>query len=224
MERRSLRIIIQVLVLLFIISMLAGCVSKSEYAVLDKRTTALEKKNSELQIALDRLNSKVSHLESQTLTPQPQSESVINSNGSRTDMNPAEIIEERFTFYYVPMAAQRFGVDDLKEYLQRWKWSKGAYNAHQFDCSEMSAILEWKLENECYHTVILVGDMPGGEDKHAWLLVETTAGHYLPVDAITFDIIDWQDNNFADYFRYDYYFETIQDALAYGPTEFDWWN
>jgi len=39
------------------------------------------------------------------------------------------------------------------------------------DCSEMSAHLEWKLENEGRHTYIVVGNSPfGSENMHGCLL------------------------------------------------------
>lgn len=129
----------------------------------------------------------------------------------------------KFTFYYHP-PPQRYGVDDLEQYIQRWEWLEGAYVPDSFDCSQMSAYLEWKLENEGYHTVIVVGETPGEDGYHAWLLVETSAGKYMPVEATASSIVYWENTYFDDYFVYDYKFETIQEALAYSPVEFTWWE
>ena len=93
-----------------------------------------------------------------------------------------------FYFYYVK-PQQRYGIDDLEEYLHRWQWTEGAYVANKFDCSEMSAYLERKLENEGYHTIIVVGNTPGGNGRHSWLLVETGVGEYMPVEPTTFSIV-----------------------------------
>jgi hypothetical protein len=132
--------------------------------------------------------------------------------------------DAKFTFYYATRSEQRYGVDDLAEYIDRWEWIEGTYEAGEIDCSEMSAYLEWELENEGYHTVIVAKTTPGGLSNHAWLLIETSAGEYMPVEATNYQVVYWEHPQFDDYFVYDYEFETIQEALEYGPTEFDWWS
>jgi len=131
--------------------------------------------------------------------------------------------EGKFYFYYVK-PKQRYGIDDLEEYLHRYQWTEGAYVANKFDCSEMSAYLERKLENEGYHTIIVVGNTPGGNGRHSWLLVETGVGEYMPVEPTTFSIVYWQAASFDNYFTYDYQFETIEDALEYQCDEYNWWQ
>ena len=120
------------------------------------------------------------------------------------------------------LAKQCYGVSDLEEYLNRWQWSEGAYVAGEFDCSEMSAYLERKLENEGYNTVIVTGDSPFSLGKHAWLLVQTSVEGYMPVEPTTYSIVYWSNIYFDNYFVYDYQFENIQEALGYSPNEFDW--
>jgi len=147
----------------------------------------------------------------------------------RLKQREVELLEEyaeeaKFAFYYATRSEQRYGVDDLAEYLNRWEWIKGTYVAGEVDCSEMSAYLEWELEREGYHTVIVAKTTPGGLSEHAWLLVETSAGQYMPVEATTYEIVYWEHPDFDDYFVYDYEFETIQEAIEYSPNEFDWWN
>jgi hypothetical protein len=132
--------------------------------------------------------------------------------------------ENKFQFYYADLAKQRYGVDDLQEYLDRWEWVEGSYVQGSFDCSEMSAYIEWRLENEGYHTIIVCGDSPFGGGYHAWLLVETSSGGYMPVEATTYEMVVWSDLYFDNYFEYDHSFETIQGALDYSQSEFDWWN
>jgi hypothetical protein len=88
----------------------------------------------------------------------------------------------------------------------------------------MSAYIEWRLENEGYHTYIAVGTTPWNpQGRHAWLLVETSVGKYMPVEATEYDIVKWDDPYFDNYFVYDRLFENIQDALNYNYDEFDWW-
>lgn len=137
-------------------------------------------------------------------------------------VNEVEIV--KFQFYYASLSKQRYGWRGLEDYLSRWEWVEGIYLPNEFDCSEMSAYLEWRLENEGYHTIIVVGNAPGGGDGHAWLLVETSVHQYTPVEATTYRIVDWSNPFFDDYFVYEYQFETIQEALYYSATDFDWWN
>jgi len=127
----------------------------------------------------------------------------------------------QFYFYYVE-PEQKFGVYDLDDELFGWEWYI-PYEEGVFDCSEMSAYLEWYLENEGWNTLIVVGDSPSGSGYHAWLLVETSEGAYMPVESITAEIVWWEDPYFDNYWIYDDTFETIQDALDYYETEFDWW-
>ncbi len=132
--------------------------------------------------------------------------------------------ENRFEFYYASLARQRFGVNDLDEYLDRWEWIEGSYVMGVFDCSEMSAYIEWRLENEGYHTYIVCGESPWGGGYHAWLLVETDEGAYMPVEATEYEVVWWSNPYFDNYFEYDFLFETIYDALDHSYSEFDWWN
>lgn len=132
-----------------------------------------------------------------------------------------EYNETRFEFYYVK-PEQKFGVYDLEDDIDGLVWNTD-YEEGVFDCSEMSASLERYLENEGWNTVIIAGDSPFGSGYHAWLLVETSEGKYMPVESTTIDVVWWEDANFDNYFEYDHEFETIQEALAHNESEFDWW-
>ena len=135
-----------------------------------------------------------------------------------------EVERARFQFYYASLSKQRYGVPDLVDYLKRWEWVERVYVENEFDCSEMSAYLEWRLENEGYHTLIVTGDSPSSAGKHAWLLVQISASEYMPVEATVFSVVYTWDPYFYNYFVYDYGFETIQEALDHSPNEYDWWN
>ena len=137
--------------------------------------------------------------------------------------------EGEFYFYYVK-PQQRYGVDDLEEYLSRWQWEHRTYVVHKFDCSKMSAYIERMLENEGYHTLIVVGPtpFPSNYPVHAWLLVEASPEGFMPVEAaregVPWQVVDWSDPYFDNYFKYDYLFETIEEALQYNYEEFNWWG
>ena len=179
--------------------------------------------NSQLQECQAEAQSLTSEVEwLQTVTAQQQEE--IESKDIQISNLEYEVERVKFQFYYASLTKQRYGVSDLEEYLNRWQWSEGTYVSDEFDCSEMSAYLEWKLENEGYTTLIVTGDSPFGLGKHAWLLVQTSVEGYMPVEPTTYSIVYWWDTYFDNYFVYDYEFENIQEALDYSPNEFDWWK
>jgi hypothetical protein len=137
----------------------------------------------------------------------------------------SQIAAFKFQFYYAAKCKQRFGVDDLASYLNRWKWTEGAYLRDEFDCSEMSAYLEWRLEDEGYHTIIALGNCPWQPAiKHVWLLVEVDKGKFIPVEATQYQIIYPANPYINRYYEYDHSFETIYDALQHNYYEFDWWE
>jgi|GEM_PF-7082022 len=131
--------------------------------------------------------------------------------------------QAKFHFYYIASSEQEFGVSDLEDEIQGRKWLR-SYQEGVFDCSEMSAYLEWYLENEGWNVDIVIGVSPFGSGRHAWLLVETSEGKYMPVEATSISVVLWDDPNFDNYWEYDQLFEDIHDAIAYNESEFDWWQ
>ena len=129
----------------------------------------------------------------------------------------------RFDFYYVLPVEQSFGTYALDDELDSGDWGD-PYERGVFDCSEMSAYMEWELENLGWHTIIVAGDSPFGSGYHAWLLVECEEGKYMPVEATTLEVVWWDDPYFDNYWEYDHFLEDILDALDYSETEFDWWE
>ncbi len=128
-----------------------------------------------------------------------------------------------YSFYYMKPETQKFGVYNLDDELQQLFWTE-PYQREVFDCSEMSACLEWYLENKGWHTKIVSGDSPFGSGRHAWLLVEASDGKYMPVESTSIRVVWWDDQNWDGYWEYDRRFETIQDALEYSEYGYDWWE
>ena len=194
-----------------------------DYEQLTESNNKLKQDYAQSQQEAINLGQQVTSLEK--LEEQLREEIATNEENykGQIEMAREEAEEAVFTFYYVPME-QRYGVNDLKSYLKRGEWKEGAYIEGEFDCSQMSAYLEWKLENEGYHTVIVGGKSPDGSGRHAWLLVETTKGKYMPVEATAYSIVYWSYPHFDNYFEYEFEFETIHEALVYSPTEFNWWD
>jgi len=181
----------------------------------------------ERQAEVQTLTSEVEGL--QVVTAQQQTE--IQEQESEIELKDFQInnLEDevegaKFQFYYASLSKQRYGSNDLIDYLANWKWIERVYVANEFDCSEMSAYLEWKLENEGYHTLIVTGDSPSSAGKHAWLLVQISAEEYMPVEATVYSVVYRWDPYYDEYFVYDYAFETIQEAIGHSPDEYDWWN
>jgi len=177
----------------------------------------LTAENEDLQDEVDDLTTENSQLEDEVDWLNYKYDNYI-ANHQYSNLEYEDI---QFYFYYVE-TEQKFGVYELDDELYGWEWYV-PYEENVFDCSEMSAYLEWYLENEGWNTIIVIGDAPFDTGYHAWLLVETSEGKYTPVESTTAEIVWWEDTNFDNYWIYDDTFETIQDALAYSETEFDWW-
>lgn len=66
---------------------------------------------------------------------------------------------------------------DLKKFLlYEFRMPKG-YRADEFDCSEMTAYLEWALEDAGFNASIVVGPFSLEEGtKHAWVMAYTNDG------------------------------------------------
>ena len=132
-----------------------------------------------------------------------------------------------FYFYYISPEGgkpdRKYGIRELADTLSDGKWLVD-YKREVFDCSEMSAFLERYLELQGWHTYIAVGESPTGTGRHAWLLVETSPNRYTPVEATVPKVIYPDDPHYDNYFDYDHIFESIEDAVKYSQTEFDWWN
>lgn len=93
---------------------------------------------------------------------------------------------------------------NLYDWLSDLPWAPYEYGV--YDCSEMSAYIEWLAENCGYHAVIGCGD------AHCWVLVEGMA--FEPTGQY------WVDHR-ADL---DYYSpDVVYDSIPAGP-EWDWWR
>jgi len=221
-------VITGVLALSLIISIVSWYQASSMADLLDRELHSTEWTLWECQNNLSATESQLQSCQSEIQSYQSELQSYqeeLQSCQGELQLSYIEIEEARFDFYYATLAKQRYGVDDLEDYLSRWQWIEGTYVENEFDCSEMSAYLEWRLENEGYHTIIVIGDTPwGGGGRHSWLLVETSLGKYMPLEATTYSVVYWDDLNFDNYFEYDHEFETIQEALEYSPTGYDWWK
>jgi hypothetical protein len=129
--------------------------------------------------------------------------------------------------YYIPKSRFQNTHDEVKRLL-----GKGfitPYQCSSFDCSEMAAYIEWKLE--CHNVTAYIATRDDWRDGygHAWVIVSLRGGKYLAIEPtvsategdlgaemITYD---------PEYFVYDQLFEDIYGASEFfGVEEWDWWN
>ena len=78
--------------------------------------------------------------------------------------------------YYEDECRQPVDVS-LLEWLTTYEWAN-KYERGEWDCSQMTAALEWYLENCRYKTVMQQGTGPGG-DGHAWISIWLPKGTEL---------------------------------------------
>ena len=188
----------------------------SEKNSLQNQVESLTTENDDLQDEVDDLTKENSQLEDKY--------DLYVANHHYSDSEYAMLYDEaQYHFYYVKPEEQKFGVYNLDDELSKLEWTE-PYQAGVFDCSEMSTCLEWFLENMGWHVKIYSGDSPFGSGSHAWLIVETSEGKYMPVESTTLEVVWWSDTNFDNYWEYENRFETIQDAIAYSQSDYDWWE
>ena len=116
-------------------------------------------------------------------------------------------------------------LEDLKELLDHFCWTRS--NDEGFDCSEMSAYMEWYLENHGFDTIIATNYT----EHHAWVVVKhlkSEDGDYsdYPIEVITpKPQIRYQGQRMDFYDCPDQIFNNIYEAVASEyPWEYDWWN
>jgi len=120
------------------------------------------------------------------------------------------IINRNGLFGYYKNVQRSYGREKLNEVLSI-KWLK-QYEENIFDCSEMSAFLEYWLENKGFNTDIVTNA------DHSWIIVETERGNWVHVESTSSQpyIIDER-----PYIRR---FKEIFQAINISPTEYDWWK
>jgi hypothetical protein len=194
--------------------------SQNQVQLLMQETNAQKIEISQLYDAIKQQDQQITNLQKDYLRVSKQADEALQSLERAIDL----IEKVKFTFYYASQRKQRYGLYDLEDYLNRWQWIEGTYQTDIFDCSEMAAYLEWNLENEGYHAIIITGESPDGIGKHAWVLVEVEAERYMPVEPTTYSIVYWEAPYFDNYFIYEDSFETIQEVIEVYPTQFIWWE
>lgn len=129
--------------------------------------------------------------------------------------------------YYLHKARFQNTPDEVKRLLG--KGFLTPYQCSLFDCSEMAAYIEWKLE--CHNITAHIATKDDWRDGygHAWVIVPLRSGKSLAIEPtvsaveVSFgaEMIMYD----SEYFAYDHLFEDIYGASEFfGVEEWDWWN
>ena len=129
--------------------------------------------------------------------------------------------------YYLHKARFQNTPDEVKRLLG--KGFLTPYQCSLFDCSEMAAYIEWKLE--CHNITAYIATKDDWRDGygHAWVIVSLRSGRSLAIEptvsaaegSLGAEMITYD----SEYFVYDHLFEDIYGAAEFfGVEEWDWWN
>lgn len=140
------------------------------------------------------------------------------------------------SIYYFHIGRQVRDLDLLEHYIEDYQWA-WTYREDYWDCSEMSAYLEWFLENKGFHTIFCF------DEVHMWLCVEMDDG-WIAIESTARGLVwgeeEWMWNtegHQTDYY-YSYEAEDIYELheglwyeydgeVVYGGypiDELDWWG
>lgn len=112
------------------------------------------------------------------------------------------------------------------------------YTRNTYDCSEMSAYTEWKLENLGFNSKICTADNFRGSDVgHAWIMVdlERTRPCYIETTSMSNTVgvpygtiirgNDKDKEQYENYSRYDNIYDNIYEVIVdRSISDYDWWN
>jgi len=116
---------------------------------------------------------------------------------------------------------------ELRYYMNYTAELPRSYQEGVFDCSEISAYLEWALENVGFDAYVVAGPTPWEDSGyHAWIIVYTVE-YTVAIEATSLEIV-YSNDPFCDnyYDGYDDIYRNIYEiAKQYrgNMQEWDWW-
>lgn len=133
--------------------------------------------------------------------------------------------------YYVHTACQDHTVSSLTSLVGNSRFAI-PYEYGVFDCSEMSAYLDWFLKGHGFKSSICVDRIPSfGTGGHAWLKVEVTtkAGNKTVYVEATSTPIRVYESDMIGYSRYANVTDEFDSIFRFtdrgwAESEIDWWN
>lgn len=190
---------------------------KSEKESLEKRIKELENENWRLIQQVDKLEKENEELRSKL---------------SNLYVKIAELEEKLKLYEQVPHGYYSTNffpkypntVKGLKNFLAHLKIPH-KYERGVFDCSEISAYVEWALENAGFDAYIVLGEVNfyGKPEIHSWNMVKVEGSTYY-IDASSGKPYLFKSN--PHYIKIIKIFKNIYEAVNYYDSvkEFDWWN
>lgn len=175
----------------------------------------------------------------------------IDKGLSRTDEveeSKIQISKDYYTKDDIPNRPNTYG--NLKKFLKS-RILPSDYERGKFDCSEMSAFLECKLQQAGFDAYIAEGPAPfPPRTNHAWVFVRTTKEnqtYWVPIEATDprFYNVDEgvtlrkifsrllkvpglvtrsNSSYYLGYFKYDHLYNSIYDIPKSKLGEYDWWK
>ncbi len=129
--------------------------------------------------------------------------------------------------YYLDKTNFQNTPDEVKRLLGKGFFT--SYVCSSFDCSEMAAYIEWKLE--CHNVTAQIATKDNWESGygHAWVIVPLRGGNNLAIEptisamegSLGAEMITYD----PKYFVCDHLFDDIYGASEFfGVEEWDWWN
>lgn len=139
---------------------------------------------------------------------------VIGAGGCATEASPVP------GWYYTSACQQPEGVG-LYDWLGNLEWyGEIDLSGGGWDCSQMSARIEWLCENCGYDAVITCREGTDESRGHCWVTVEGE-----PYEATGLYWVDLETAD-PDYYRADLWFHDVYEAWEYDGrlSEWGWWR
>ncbi|MEA1907756.1 MAG: hypothetical protein U9N43_01800 [Euryarchaeota archaeon] len=168
------------------------------------------------------------------VSPVPDPSTRINSPGTASTTGTIDTtfsgkvdLSEIPDPYYLDKTNFQNTPDEVKRLLGKGFFT--SYACSSFDCSEMAAYIEWKLECHNVTAQIATKDNWEGGYGHAWVIVPLRGGNNLAIEptisamegSLGAEMITYDPR----YFTCDHLFEDIYEASEFfGVEEWDWWG
>ncbi|MBA7505094.1 hypothetical protein ES706_03757 [subsurface metagenome] len=138
----------------------------------------------------------------------------------------ARILTNDIPEHYYP-ASECQSTPDLERFVSGLVLPR-EIEADVFDCSESSAFVEWALEGAGFDARIATGHAFRGpsEVNHAWVIVYTTDGSRVAIEATNLTIVHGDIPGICAYYHPEFEYSDIYEAIrdTKNLDDWDWWQ
>ncbi|RZN31678.1 MAG: hypothetical protein EF813_12300 [Methanosarcinales archaeon] len=161
------------------------------------------------------------------VNPPDVEDAADNTDAANTTLSGRAGLSEIPDPYYLDKANFQNTPDEVQRLLGKGFFT--SYACSSFDCSEMAAYIEWKLECHNVTAQIATKDNWEGIYGHAWVIVPLRGENNLAIEptisamegSLGAEMITYD----PQYFVCDHLFNDIYEASEFfGIEEWDWWN